>query len=159
MVAARRYPRTKTISGSRATSDLEPRAHDVVYGHGPQCLRRQPSLHAAFLEASKLLKRKVGSCATSMDVFLTSDGESNPVPFDRLKSAVSLGAPLVSVRYDAHSRHHYQRLRGRGHGHGHGHGRALRGVVDRLLTVLMAMLADQTTYDPARRQAVLAQAH
>ena len=94
MVAARRYPRTKTISGSRATSDLEPRAHDVVYGHGPQCLRRQPSLHAAFLEASKLLKRKVGSCATSMDVFLTSDGESNPVPFDRLKSAVSLGAPL-----------------------------------------------------------------
>jgi transposase len=59
---------------------------------------------------------------------------------------------FISVPCDAHSRHHYQRLRGRGHSHG----RALRGVVDRLLTVLMAMLADQTTYDPARRQAVLA---
>lgn len=33
---------------------------------------------------------------------------------------------------------------------------ALRGVVDRLLTVLMAMLAAQTTYDPARRSAMLA---
>ena len=62
---------------------------------------------------------------------------------------------FISVRSDAHSRHHYQRLRE----HGHSHGRALRGVVDRLLTVLMAMLADQTTYDPARRQAVLAPAH
>ncbi len=44
---------------------------------------------------------------------------------------------FISVRYDALSRHHYRRLRG----HGHSHGRALRGVVDRLLTVLMAMLA------------------
>ncbi len=59
---------------------------------------------------------------------------------------------FISVRYDAHSRQHYQLLRGRGHSHG----RALRGVVDRLLTVLMAMLAAQTTYDPARRSAMLA---
>jgi transposase len=59
---------------------------------------------------------------------------------------------FISVRHDAHSRQHYQFLRGRGHSHG----RALRGVVDRLLTVLMAMLAAQTTYDPARRPAILA---
>ena len=34
----------------------------------------------------------------------------------------------------------------------------VRGVVDRLLTVLMAMLAAQTPYDPARRRAALVQA-
>jgi transposase len=60
---------------------------------------------------------------------------------------------FISVQRDEHSRHHYQLLRGRGHSHG----RALRGVVDRLLTVLMAMLAAQTPYDPARRRAALVQ--
>jgi len=59
---------------------------------------------------------------------------------------------FISVRHDPHSRQHYQFLRGRGHSHG----RALRGVVDRLLTVLMAMLSAQTTYDPARRPPILA---
>ena len=39
----------------------------------------------------------------------------------------------VSVQRDAASRSHYQRLRNAGHGHG----RALRGVCDRLLCVLM----------------------
>jgi len=56
---------------------------------------------------------------------------------------------FISVRYDAHSRQHYRRLRG----HGHSHGRALRGVADCLLTLLLAMLAQQTMYDPARRRA------
>ena len=60
---------------------------------------------------------------------------------------------FISVRHDAPSRQHYRRLRG----HGHSHGRALRGVADRLLTVLMAMLAQQTMYDPARRRAALEQ--
>jgi transposase len=69
----------------------------------------------------------------------------------RLRNALYYWS-FISVRYDAHSRQHYQLLRGRGHSHG----RALRGVVDRLLTVLMAMLAAQTTYDPARRSAMLA---
>jgi transposase len=59
-----------------------------------------------------------------------------------------------SVKHDPHSRQHYQLLRGRGHSHG----RALRGVVDRLLAVLMAMLVAQTTYDPARRHALLTHA-
>src|SRR5262249_1839817 len=40
---------------------------------------------------------------------------------------------FISVRHDAPSRQHYRRLRG----HGHSHSRALRGVADRLLTVLM----------------------
>ena len=69
----------------------------------------------------------------------------------RLRNALYYWS-FISVRYDVHSRQHYQLLRGRGHSHG----RALRGVVDRLLTVLMAMLAAQTTYDPARRSAMLA---
>lgn len=52
-----------------------------------------------------------------------------------------------AVRADPHSAAHYQRLRARGHSHG----RALRGVVDRLLRVLIAMLKSQTFYDPTRR--------
>lgn len=54
----------------------------------------------------------------------------------------------TSIQFDAHSRHHYAQLRGRGHSHG----RALRGVVDRLLNILMVMLQTQTTYDASRRQ-------
>jgi hypothetical protein len=35
---------------------------------------------------------------------------------------------------------------------GHSHGRALRGLADRLLSVLIAMLRARTVYDPERRQ-------
>ena len=52
-----------------------------------------------------------------------------------------------SIRLDAPSRAHYQRLRQR-----HGHARALRGVADRLLDILIAMLKTRTLYDPARRR-------
>ncbi len=54
----------------------------------------------------------------------------------------------VNVQRDPRSRAHYTRLRQCGHSHG----RALRGVVDRLLEMLMAMLRTQTCYDPSRRQ-------
>ena len=54
----------------------------------------------------------------------------------------------VSIQHDPHSRHHYHQLRSRGHSHG----RALRGLADRLLAVLCAMLRQGTLYDPARRQ-------
>jgi len=53
----------------------------------------------------------------------------------------------VSVQRDDQSREHYTQLRKVGHKHG----RALRGVVDRLLPVLMAMLKSGTLYDPQRR--------
>jgi transposase len=56
----------------------------------------------------------------------------------------------AAIRHDPYSAAHYQRLRARGHSHG----RALRGVVDRLLRVLMAMLKSQTSYDPTRRLAL-----
>jgi len=42
---------------------------------------------------------------------------------------------------------HYQRLRQKGHSHA----RALRGVMDRILTIAVAMLRDRTSYDPSRR--------
>lgn len=67
----------------------------------------------------------------------------------RLRGAVFHWA-RNSIRLDPHSRAHYQRLRER-----HGHARALRGVADRLLGVLIAMLTAGTLYDPDRR-AVLA---
>jgi transposase len=54
----------------------------------------------------------------------------------------------VSVQRDPRSRAHYAQLRKCGHSHG----RALRGVADRLLAMLMAMLRTQTCYDPSRRQ-------
>jgi transposase len=47
-----------------------------------------------------------------------------------------------SVRLDARAAAHYHRLRER-----HGHARALRGVADRLLRVLVAMLTTQTLYE------------
>jgi transposase len=53
----------------------------------------------------------------------------------------------VSIQHDNHSREHYAQLRKVGHKHG----RALRGVADRLLPVLIAMLKGGTLYDPQRR--------
>jgi len=52
-----------------------------------------------------------------------------------------------SILRDPRSRAHYQRLRQR-----HGHARALRGVADRLLGMLIAMLRRGALYDPARRE-------
>lgn len=53
----------------------------------------------------------------------------------------------VSTQCDPRSKDHYAKLRAKGHSHG----RALRGVADRLLAVLVAMLQSGTTYDPNRR--------
>ena len=51
------------------------------------------------------------------------------------------------VQNDMRSRQHYERLRAAGHRYG----RALRGVGDRLLTVLISMLRKRQLYDPHRR--------
>jgi transposase len=59
----------------------------------------------------------------------------------------------VSTQCDPHSKDHYAELRAKGHSHG----RALRGVADRLLAVLVAMLDSGTTYDPNRRAPAAAQ--
>ena len=55
----------------------------------------------------------------------------------------------TSVQNDEWSKQHYARLRRAGHGHA----RALRGVADRLLAVLIAMLKSGKCYDPNRRSA------
>lgn len=54
----------------------------------------------------------------------------------------------TAMQRDQLTKQHYTQLRGKGHSHG----RALRGVVDRLLSVAMAMLKQGTLYDPAKRQ-------
>jgi len=59
---------------------------------------------------------------------------------------------FIAARHDPATHQHYQTLRARGHSQG----RALRGVADRLLLVLMAMLKSQTLYDAARRRAQVA---
>jgi hypothetical protein len=66
----------------------------------------------------------------------------------RLRAAVFHWA-RNSIRLDARARAQYDRLRQR-----HGHARALRGVADRLLAMLTAMLTTGTLYDAARRGAL-----
>jgi transposase len=52
----------------------------------------------------------------------------------------------IAVMRDSHFKHHYSTLRAAGHHHA----RALRGVMDRILTIAMAMLRQGTLYDPSR---------
>src|ERR1035441_8367629 len=52
-----------------------------------------------------------------------------------------------SMQKDARAKQHYTELRQRGHSHG----RALRGLADRNMAMLMSMLKSGTLYDPARR--------
>jgi transposase/transposase IS116/IS110/IS902 family protein len=61
----------------------------------------------------------------------------------RLRGAVYHWA-FISMQHDEHSAAAYAEYRGRGHTHG----RALRGVADRLLRTLIAMLKSRTLYDP-----------
>jgi transposase len=58
----------------------------------------------------------------------------------------------TSVQRDANSRSHYDRLREAGHSHR----RALRGVCDRLITVLMAVLRTGNPYCPEIRRGSVA---
>jgi transposase len=54
----------------------------------------------------------------------------------------------MAVLRDTHFKLHYQSLREKGHRHA----RALRGVMDRILTIAVAMLRDTTLYDSSRRK-------
>ncbi len=65
----------------------------------------------------------------------------------RLRDAL-YHAACIHMLHDERARQHYQRLRQRGHSHG----RAARGLADRLLAMLIAMLQNQTLYDPNRRK-------
>jgi len=60
----------------------------------------------------------------------------------------------TSMQKDARAKQHYGELRRSGHSHG----RALRGLADRNLAMLISMLKSNQLYNPARRVAVLAQA-
>lgn len=70
----------------------------------------------------------------------------------RLRNAVYHWS-MESIQYDARSREHYAALRKKGHSHP----RALRGVADRLLAVLTAMLKTGKSYDPTLRSALAPQ--
>jgi transposase len=54
----------------------------------------------------------------------------------------------MAVQRDLHFKLHYRRLRAKGHSHA----RALRGLMDRILTIAVAMLRDKTRYDESRRK-------
>jgi transposase len=51
------------------------------------------------------------------------------------------------IRWDPHSREQYERLRAAGHDHA----RAVRGVADRFLYLIVTLLKNGTLYDPQRR--------
>jgi transposase len=63
----------------------------------------------------------------------------------RLRNAFYFWAQ-AAIKHDDRAKSHYAALRQRGHTHG----RSLRGVADRLLSVLIAMLNSCTLYDPGR---------
>jgi transposase len=65
----------------------------------------------------------------------------------RLRQAVFHWA-RISISHDPRATEHYARLRAKGHSFG----RALRGVADRLLQMLIAMLNQRELYDACRRQ-------
>lgn len=67
---------------------------------------------------------------------------------ERLRNALYYWS-LASVACDPHSKKIYAEMRAKGHSHG----RALRGMADRWLTVLIAMLKHRTLYDPKQRAA------
>ena len=63
---------------------------------------------------------------------------------ERLRDAIYHGA-RVHAQHDERAKKRYAELRGKGYSHA----RALRGVADRFLAVLVAMLRTKTLYDPA----------
>ena len=67
---------------------------------------------------------------------------------ERLRNALYHWA-RVSVVCDSKSKEIYVQMRAKGHSHG----RTLRGIADRWLRVLMAMLRRKSIYDPKRRTA------
>jgi transposase len=72
----------------------------------------------------------------------------------RLRNALHHWA-FASITCDDRSQDHYRKLRASGHSHG----RALRGIADRWLGVLMAMLKTGQLFDPARWQPVRPELH
>ena len=69
----------------------------------------------------------------------------------RLRNAIHHYA-MSSVQNDDRTKLHYAALRAKGHSHG----RAIRGVADRLLNVLIAMLKQGTLFDPGKRRTAAA---
>jgi len=78
-------------------------------------------------------------------------GQRRQVRFRRARSLPLNNAlyhwARMAVLRDDNFKKHYDRLRAAGHRHA----RALRGVMDRILTIAMAMLRDRTLYDSTRR--------
>ena len=78
--------------------------------------------------------------------------EPDALPLEPIRS-LRYFVPIVhwahmAVLRDTHFKLHYQSLRAKGHRHA----RALRGVMDRILTMALAMLRDRTLYDPSRHK-------
>ena len=103
---------------------------------------------------SAILQRDYATLRTRSGVapVTSQTGKQRPVAsmrhacHSRLRNAVHIWS-CVAIQHDERLRALYARLRGAGASHG----RALRGVGDRSLAMLVSMLKSNTVYDPSRR--------
>jgi transposase len=115
-----------------------------VLTEGAEAIRRRDLTRLRALGGSAPVTRRSGqSCRVAMRRACSG----------RLRFAYYHWA-RTAVQNDERSRAHYAALRAGGQSHG----RALRGVVDRLLAVAVAMLRAGTLYDPGLRSSLAARA-
>ena len=111
----------------------------LSYAHGPVRLRNLDAFRS--LGGIAPVTKKSGKRGQLRPQILMRRARSLP-----LNNALHHWARVAVLR-DSHFREHYDRLRAKGHSYA----RALRGVMDRILSIAVAMLRDQTLYDPSRR--------
>jgi hypothetical protein len=111
----------------------------LSYAHEPLRLRNLDALRG--LGGVAPVTKKSGKRGQKRPQILMRRARSLP-----LNNALHHWARIAVLR-DPLAKDHYDRLRASGHSHA----RALRGVIDRILAVAVAMLRDRTLYDPTRR--------
>lgn len=112
----------------------------LAEAHEPLATRNYTSLRA-LCGAAPVTHQSGKRCAVSMRRACNG----------RLRNAV-FHCAMNAVQHDERTKAHYARLRARGHSHG----RAVRGVADRLLNVLIAMLEERTLFDAQKRRPLAA---
>jgi transposase len=111
----------------------------LSYAHDPVRLRNLDAFRS--LGGIAPVTKKSGKRGQQRPLILMRRARSLP-----LNNALHHWARIAVLR-DPLFKDHYDRLRAKGHSYA----RALRGVMDRILAIAVAMLRDQTLYDPARR--------
>lgn len=110
----------------------------LSYAHEPLRLRNLDAFRS--LAGIAPVTQKSGKRGQRKPTIIMRRARSLP-----LSNALHHWARMAVLR-DSNFKDHFDHLRDRGHSYA----RALRGVMDRILPIAMAMLRDRTLYDPAR---------